>query len=51
MSIKPMKQTALSFSKEGHRIVGLARFVKRLKPRSWQVVTPQLIGSSVRPYL
>ncbi len=49
MSIKPMQLTALSFSKEGHRIVSLASFVKRSKPSSWQLITPQLMGRAVSP--
>ena len=48
MSIKPMQPTALSLSKEGHRIVVLARSFKRSKLASWQVITLQLIGGAVR---
>ena len=48
MSIKPMQQTALSFSKEGHCIVTLVRIVKRSILVSWRVVTPQLMGRAVR---
>ena len=44
---KPMQQTALSFSKEGHCIAVLARFVKRSTAMGWRVVTPQLMGRSV----
>ena len=45
---KPMQLTALSFSKEGHRIVKLVSLIKRSTPRSWPVITPQLIGGAVR---
>ena len=48
---KPMQQTALSFSKEGHCIAVLARFVKRSTAMGWRVVTPQLMGRSVRQRL
>lgn len=43
-----MQLTALSFSKEGHCIVELARLVKRSIPTSWQVITQQVMGRSVK---
>ena len=36
------------FQKEGHCIVTLATFISRSTSRSWQVVTPQLMGGAVR---
>ena len=47
-NIKPMQQTALSFSTEGHRIVALVTFAARSESISWEVITPQLIGRAVR---
>ncbi len=47
---KPMQLAALSFQKEGHCIVKLARIIKRSTLHSWRVVTPQLMGRAVRQH-